>query len=376
MTFRAYWIVISTLVLTAIPGYAGDPGSTAGNVLKLGIGPRSVGMGEAQVALADDVYATYWNPAGLAQLDGREAGFVHNQYVQGIQEEFAAYAHPVERVGTFAGSFSYLRVEKFQGYDAGGQPTSQVGASDSVGTFSYARALQSDVRLESLLAVGVSGKWLHETLDTVSANALALDAGALYRPGRQWFEFLRGWGAGVTVKNIGTSMKYDQESFTVPRALTVGLSYQGEFLGEKINFALDAQQPNDGQRTVGVGAEVWTLKTVVLRAGYTSHGDLGNGLRVGGGIRFKTLQVDYAFAGAGDVGNAHRIGATFRFEPSRPNAEVQGQDWYRKGLREYKNARYPEALVDFNKALELDPTHPEALEMMRKTNEKLKETNP
>ena len=34
-------------------------------------GARAGGMGEAQVAVANDAYASYWNPAGLAFLDAR-----------------------------------------------------------------------------------------------------------------------------------------------------------------------------------------------------------------------------------------------------------------------------------------------------------------
>src|SRR5437762_1251930 len=67
---------------------ASDTGTTAANFLKLGIGPRAIAMGEAQVGLADDVYAAYWNPAGLAPLKVPEAGFVQNQYIQDISEQY------------------------------------------------------------------------------------------------------------------------------------------------------------------------------------------------------------------------------------------------------------------------------------------------
>ena len=55
-------------------------------------------------------------------------------------------------------------------------------------------------------------------------------------------------------------------------------------------WPLDGRQPNDGPRTMGVGLEIWTLQSFVLRGGYTTEGDLGNGLRIGAGIRFKTIQ--------------------------------------------------------------------------------------
>src|SRR4051812_25663038 len=120
---------------------AADPGTTSANFLKLGVGPRAVAMGEAQVGVADDVYATYWNPAGLAQLQNREAGFVQTQYIQDIQSQYLAYAHPHPTLGTLAGSFNYLNVGKFDSFDAGGQPTGQVGANDMSVGLSYARPL-------------------------------------------------------------------------------------------------------------------------------------------------------------------------------------------------------------------------------------------
>src|SRR4051794_22323568 len=130
-------IPLMFLLLSAAAG--SDSGTTSANFLKLGIGPRAIAMGEAQVGLADDVYATYWNPAGLSQLQVQEAGFVHTQYLQSITEQFAAYAYPHPKLGTFAGSVTYLNVGKFDSYDAGGQATGQVGASDTALAFSYAR---------------------------------------------------------------------------------------------------------------------------------------------------------------------------------------------------------------------------------------------
>src|SRR5438477_9709345 len=104
---------------------AADNGTTAADFLKMGIGPRAIAMGEAQVGLADDVYASYWNPAGLASLKTPEAGFVQNQYVEDISEQYLVYVDPRSKLGAFAGSVTYLNVGKFQGYDAVGQRTEE-----------------------------------------------------------------------------------------------------------------------------------------------------------------------------------------------------------------------------------------------------------
>jgi len=351
---------------------AADPGTTSANFLKLGIGPRAVAMGEAQVGVADDVYATYWNPAGLAQLQNREAGFVQTQYIQDIQSQYAAYAHPHPTLGTFAGSFTYLNVGKFDSFDASGQPTGQVGANDAALAFSYALPVIRNRRMDSQLSIGATAKYVQEHLDTVTAHAYAGDLGLFYSPGKNFGGALEGVKAGLAVRNLGSSMKFDQESFALPRTVATGVSWTGVWLGEALTVAVDGEQPNDGKQTVGAGVELSTLQMVILRGGYTSKGDLGTGLRLGAGLRFKTVQVDYAFAGAGDLGQTHRIGLTFRFGTTPKDPLVLAQDWYQQGMREYRRAHYSDALVDFNKALEIDPSHPEALAMMKKTYENLK----
>ena len=53
------------------------------------VGPRAMGMGGAGVAVTTDSLATYWNPAGLAQLQVQEAGFMQNEYLEGISEQYA-----------------------------------------------------------------------------------------------------------------------------------------------------------------------------------------------------------------------------------------------------------------------------------------------
>ena len=141
-----------------------------------------------------------------------------------------------------------------------------------------------------------------------------------------------------------------------------------------MTFAVDGEKPQAGSGFFSGGVEVWTLRTFVIRGGYTSQGDVGNGLRLGAGIRFQTLEIDYAFANEGDLGSAHRVGITYQFGKKAEEPLVIAETWYEKGVKDYRRAHYTDALVNFNKALEIDPNHPEALEMMKKTYERIKAT--
>ena len=371
MRTRTFILILA--LAAAAPLFASDPGTTAADFLDLGAGPRAIAMGDAQVGLANDVYCNYWNPAGLATLRTQEAAFVQTQYIQNISQEYLAYALPRTRFGAFGASVNYLSYGTLPGTDAVGQPTGSVGANDMDLSFSFSRDLYLDERYGAELSAGVTGKWIREQLDQASATAYAGDLGLLFSPGIKWGEFLNGWKAGVALRNVGTAMTFDQESFALPRTMAAGLSYTGSWRDESVTVAVDGRQPNDGSRTVGVGLEIWTLQLFVLRGGYTTEGDLGNGLSVGAGIRFKTIQVDYAFGSEGPLGNTQRIGLTLRFAAPKENPVLLAQHSFEKGMREFKKGRYHDSLADFNKTLEVDPTNTQAVEMMKQTYEKLNE---
>lgn len=59
--------LLAPLVVPLVVGLA--PGASANPLDYFGFGPRGVAMGSAQVALADDITANYYNPAGLVLRD-------------------------------------------------------------------------------------------------------------------------------------------------------------------------------------------------------------------------------------------------------------------------------------------------------------------
>ena len=59
-----------------------------------------------------------------------------------------------------------------------------------------------------------------------------------------------------------------------------------------------------------------------------------NGLRFGVGLRFKTIQVDYAYANEGDFGATNRLGLTLRFSPPARNRQNEAQALYDKAQKD------------------------------------------
>jgi hypothetical protein len=84
-----------TLICSVALG-GGEPGA----FLNYAIAPRSLGMGKAFTALADDAQACYFNPAGLYQLNSQEVLLAHSQ-LYGARLEYVGFALPTKELGTF-----------------------------------------------------------------------------------------------------------------------------------------------------------------------------------------------------------------------------------------------------------------------------------
>ena len=82
--------------------------SEAGAIfLLIAPGARAGGMGEAQVAVANDAYASYWNPAGLGFLEGQELALMHVNWLPGLADdlyyEFLGFRKKYPTLGTVGG---------------------------------------------------------------------------------------------------------------------------------------------------------------------------------------------------------------------------------------------------------------------------------
>jgi len=182
-------------------------GTTAANFLEIGIGSASGGMGEAYVAVANDLSAIYWNPAGLSSLKGVGIQFMIQPWVVNINTIFAAGAINVPRIGTFALSLTQIGYGQMDvttlAYQEG---TGEKFTSNELAlTFSFGR------RLVPWFSFGANVKLVQSNIWHASANAFALDLGVLVNT--HFFsvtgEKVDGMVIGMCISNFGTRMKYD-----------------------------------------------------------------------------------------------------------------------------------------------------------------------
>lgn len=279
---------------------ADDAGTAAAQFLKTGPGARANGMGEAFTAAADDATAIYWNPAGLARLPWQEVSFTHALMFDDIRYEWASYARPTA-IGTFAAGVQYLSYGDITTRDAFGTGTGSISPGDLCATLAYARNVLG-------LGAGVSFKYISSKIQH-NASAAAVDAGAQYALSPEI-------DLGAALQNAGSGLKYGGKSDPLPLMVKAGAAYHPL---ENLALAADVVMPSDNGVYFAGGTE-YTRKlgagiTAAVRGGYnTISKDLdGSGFALGLGLKYKSLDIDYAYTPLGSLGDTSRFSIGARF---------------------------------------------------------------
>ncbi len=311
-------LLASLLYVIVRPAYAdGAVGSSAGNFLDFEIGGRPSGMGGAQVGSAAGITAQYWNPAALANLDGRQIGAMHATWLQDLNYEWIGYAQPMSpKLGVGSVSLAYFHLPSIDGVDDFGNPTGEFKVYDMALTAGLARSLGHGV------SVGANVKMIRQNLATVSAMGPAMDLGAMF----SW----QGTTFGAVAQNLGPGLSFSgSPSYPLPHQIRLGASRQ--VASGRVLLATDYNMPSDYYNDVRIGAEVRAHPNISLRLGYRHEfgttDDPSNGLSYGLGINFRQLNVDYAMTPSNDFDDVHRLSFGYSFgnganeqqpEPKKP----------------------------------------------------------
>jgi len=200
-------------------------------------GARAGGMGEAQVALADDSYATYWNPAGLGFQEGYEVSGMHVNWLPGLVDDmyydFIGGRVPVQGLGVFGGHLIYL--------NAGEQQYTDANAVD-LGTFlTYftSGALSYSTMISENSSVGFNFKILYQHLtdkkvgseDTKgTATNFGFDAGYLSKG-----YFGGKLDLGAMIANLGPKVIFNDEEQADPMPTNLKLGFNMRVYESKFN---------------------------------------------------------------------------------------------------------------------------------------------
>ncbi|MFA3783465.1 PorV/PorQ family protein [Melioribacteraceae bacterium 4301-Me] len=310
-------------------------GTTAAQVLKIGVGGRATAMGGAYTAVADDITSMYWNPGGLASLKSNEAYFNHALLYADIGFDYASFASNIEGFGTLGASVTVLSVDEM--------PVRTIERPQGTGEFfdvgsmviglSYARYLTDN------FSIGFNAKYIREFIYNMSSTGFAVDVGTIYR-----IPILNELRIAASISNFGTKMRLEGrdaivitrsgaggdnlinshlelDEFDLPLLFRFGLSSDIiKHNDSRLTLAVDAVHPNDHTEYINSGAEFAWNESVFIRAGWNAlfERDSEKGLTLGIGFNYRlanyiTFIFDYAYEDYGRLTEVHFFSAGIKF---------------------------------------------------------------
>lgn len=314
----AWLLVCLAAAVFAVPAFVStgicankNAGTSAAQFLKIGAGARGAGMAEAQAAVADDIYAAYYNPAGLALIGKPMMGAMHAQYLQGARYQYGAMALPVGEGNRQAWGFSIANLgvsdmeRRTQDTDL---PAGYFEASNFAYGLTYAR------RATDRLSIGITGKSVSVNIDDISGQVFAADLGLRYRPDlRVSFPV----EVAVVTRNLGTKLKLGTGKDPLPSALVLGGSAKP--LSDLL-LALDLTRYRDTDIIISAGGEYRRKLSGRLqgsvRGGYSNHNknvDGASGVTLGAGLSLPSFAFDFAWVPFGALGTTFRYSLLVQF---------------------------------------------------------------
>ncbi len=282
----------------------------SGEFMATGFGGRALAMGGAHTAIAGDLSAAYWNPAGLMNTDYPEIGLMHEQRFGGLLSyNYGGVAWPFGPKYTLALSVTRMGVDDIPDtrnalidLNGNGQldPNERLDPSKvrSFNTADWVAYLTYAFRSNDRLALGVNLKLIHRDYDIESAMGVGFDIGAMYRATDELT-------LGATVQDVTTTLMAwsTGRNELVSPTLKIGAGYGLKALGGTITPAVDFDLMFEGREfasTFNVGAvsvnpraglEYRFKDLFALRGGYSDTQDL----TFGAGIHLPKLYLDYAY---------------------------------------------------------------------------------
>jgi hypothetical protein len=299
-------------------------GISAYQFLKIGAGARAVGMGESFIAVANDVSALYWNPAGIAQFPDDQVIAAHTEWVVDLKHEFFGAVHHFSPNDVLGVSITALHTADMQV-----TTETQPFGTGSFFTFGdLAVGLSYGKKMTDQFSFGVTFKYVEETLDVLKMKGLMMELGTYYRTGIGSSRFavvVSNFGADVApsgeVQLYNGSTVNTFQSFSPPTQFKIGFAMEPfESEGQRLTTSLELQHPNDNAENIHLGVEYQWERWLSLRAGIrrtigeplfghdnTSASDYALGFGIAVPIADLKFGFDYAWSNYNILGNVHRI---------------------------------------------------------------------
>ena len=302
-------IVFLVLIgVSIISADTGDNAGYAGSFLRMGLGARSLAMGNAGVADSENGFAAYYNPAGLSYLKDRHLSTTYYFLSLDRQLHYVGLAFPLKPTAGLSVAWMHAGVTDIQGRTSTGIPDEIYDTGEDVIYLSFSNAFHRRI------SVGLNFKILSHNMLDLTGSGLGFDIGVLLKP----FDRI---SIGILLKDIGASYTWNTQDLfgdqggnytdTFPQILKIGLAYRHN---STFAFIGDVELSDKQDYRVHFGGEYLVSDILFLRMGMDNiNPTFGAGLAYGFINNIQT-QIDYsAMIGLVGEGSTHVFSWEFKF---------------------------------------------------------------
>lgn len=255
---------------------------------------RSLGLGSAYVATADDPLGVLWNPAGLSSMNQNEVRFENAQLFEETSLYSFGFAVPGSRWPSLGVAMVSLSSGAFERTNELNDPLGSFREGETAWLLTASKALTPG------LSLGANFKLVQQTVESFSAGGFGMDLGVQA-------QVVPGLRVGASMMNLGgPKLTLRDVEETYPTQIRGGAAL-GLLQGRGL-LALEVDNSQGLGARVHAGAEYWIQSGIALRMGWDHDGGTG-------GFTYRFMPgyaVDYAAADH-PLGLQHRIGLSARF---------------------------------------------------------------
>lgn len=342
-------VCLAAVSLAAVPAFIfAQSGGQPGQFMSYGAGARSLGMGGAFFAVADDASASYWNPANLVLLERKELMAMQASLFAETSLSFITYANPTSTRGTWAVSMTQLKSTGFEKIgitpNAAGDEVIGIKNLGNFDSTERAIALSWGRPVSDRMSFGFMLKNISRNLDTSSDGFMAADIamtqkfGSIYR-------------LALGAQNVFNMRSGDTDD-KLPLTLKLGNALS-LFKGRLI-FGMDVAKAQNADMNWRFGGEYWLLHWWGVRFGLLGAPGLQEA-DFGFGLRYRSFGLDVA-QGIHELGNTTRFSFTLRMgDSTRSRHDKEVRDIVQQALQAFRSGSFTKAVERLQNALDSDP---------------------
>lgn len=288
------------------------PGNTSMNFLKIDSGARASALSGAFSSYGDDSYAIFYNPALPLKSSSNKIDLMHYEYFEDLNYECISAIYRINYNYSIGLGISYLysgniiktvRADNMEGYSQSGNFI----------TTDMQILFCNSFRIIEKISLGISIKYLRETIDKESAITFAFDTGLVTK--LNLFKFNPDFS--ISILNLGMPVKFIEKKENLPVLIKSGISFGFSSFGfsnkRELNFIIEVEKPSDSKLNFRLGTEIWFKDIFALRIGYKLGKNTLSSISIGAGIQINKFDLNYAFVPYKYLNDTHRFSIGVKF---------------------------------------------------------------